>query len=89
MDPIMRATQLNEIVSFSPTGLRGTAGRLGIPTSMLSEWLKILDLSPKMQEAVTRGLLCYTDAMKLAIMELGKIEQDELAEVLKKRKSKP
>jgi len=84
MDPITRAERLNEIVSFSPVGLRGTARRLGIPASTLSEWLKVLELSPKMQEAVTRGLLCYTDALNLAKMEIGQMKQDELAEILEK-----
>lgn len=82
MDPVTRAKQLNEIISFSTEGLRGTARRLGIPASNLSEWLKILQLSPKMQEAVARELLGYTEAMKLARMGLGVELQDKLAEVL-------
>jgi len=84
MDPIARAVRLNEIVSFSPVGLRATARRLGIPASTLSEWLKVLELSPKMQEAVANGLLCYTDALKLAKMKIGQRKQDELAEILEK-----
>ena len=84
MDPITRAECLNEIVSFSPAGLRATARRLGIPSSTLSEWLKILELSPKMQEVVTKGLLCYTDALRLAKMNIGQLKQDELAQILEK-----
>jgi len=84
LDPITRAMRLNEIVSYSPTGLRGTARRLGIPPSTLSEWLKVLELSPKMQEAVAKGLLYYTDALHLAKMKIGQIKQDELAEILEK-----
>jgi len=84
MDPITRAERLNEIISFSPAGLRATARRLGIPASTLSEWLKILELSPKMQEAVVKGLLCYTDALNLAKMKIGQLKQDELAEILEK-----
>jgi len=84
MDPITRAERLNEIISFSPAGLRATARRLGIPASTLSEWLKILELSPKMQEAVANGLLCYTDALNLAKMKIGQLKQDELAEILEK-----
>jgi ParB-like chromosome segregation protein Spo0J len=83
MDPVTRAKQLNEIISFSSEGLRGTARRLGIPASNLSEWLKILELSPKMQEAVAEGFLGYTEAMKLARMRLGVDLQDKLVEVLK------
>jgi ParB/RepB/Spo0J family partition protein len=84
MDPITRAERLNEIISFSPAGLRATARRLGIPSSTLSEWLKILELSPKMQDAVAKGLLCYTDALHLAKMNIGHFRQDELADILEK-----
>ncbi|MFQ5999157.1 MAG: ParB/RepB/Spo0J family partition protein [Candidatus Bathyarchaeia archaeon] len=82
MNPITRAEQLNEIISFSSGGLRGTARRLGISASTLSEWLKVLELTPKMQEAVAKGLLYYTDALMIARMKLGEALQDELAEVL-------
>lgn len=82
MNPITRANRLAEIIAFSPTGLRGTARRLGISASTLSEWLKILELSPKMQEAVAKGLLFYTDALMIARMKLGEALQDELVEVL-------
>lgn len=82
MNPITRAEQLNEIISFSTTGLRGTARRLGISPSTLSEWLKVLELAPKMQEAVAQGSLSYTDALMIARMDLGEALQDELAEVL-------
>ena len=82
MNPITRAKKLNDIIASSPLGLRGTARRLGLSASTLSEWLKILELSPKMQEAVTKGLLFYTDALRLARMKLGQELQDELAELL-------
>jgi len=82
MNPIDRANQLVEIIAFSTTGLRGVARRLGLPPSTLSEWLKILELSPKMQKLVARGLLGYTDALKLARMKLGEALQDQLSEVL-------
>jgi ParB-like chromosome segregation protein Spo0J len=82
MNPITRAKTLNEIVSFSTAGLRGTARRLGLSASTLCEWLKVLELSPKMQEALAKGLLFYTDALLIARMGLGTALQDELAEVL-------
>lgn len=82
MNPIARAEQLAEIIAFSPSGLRGTARRLGLPASTLSEWLKVLELSPRMQDVVRKELLGYTEAMKLARMKLGETLQDELAEVL-------
>ena len=82
MNPITRAKALNEVISFSTVGLRGTARRLGVSASTLSEWLKVLELSPRMQEVLAKGLLFYTDALMVARMELGTDLQDELAEVL-------
>jgi len=82
MNPITRAKALNEVISFSTVGLRETARRLGVSASTLSEWLKVLDLSPRMQEVLAKGLLFYTDALMIARMELGTDLQDELAEVL-------
>jgi len=82
MNPITRATALNEVISFSTMGLRETALRLGIPASTLSEWLKVLELSPRVQEALAKGLLFYTDALTIARMKLGIDLQDKLSEVL-------
>lgn len=83
MDPITRAKRLNEIVTHDPVGLRGTARRLGLSPTTLSEWLKVLELSPKMQEAVSEGQLFYTDALHVARMKLGTELQDELSATLK------
>jgi len=82
MDPVTRAKRLNEIISSSPGGLRTTAGRLGISPSTLSEWLKILELSPKMQESVSKNLLLFTDALHIARMDFSTERQDDLAETL-------
>lgn len=84
MNPLVRAKGLSQILAHSTTGLRGTAGILGLSPSTLSEWLKILELSPKMQEAVGKDLLFYTDALHLARLKLGEAKQDELAEILEK-----
>ena len=81
MDPVVRAKRLNEIISLSSGGLRATARRLGIKASTLSEWLKPLELSPKMQEALSKEHIFFTDALHVARMELGKELQDKLAEV--------
>lgn len=83
MNPITRAKKLRDMIARSPTGLRGTARKLGAPPSNLSEWLSMLQLSPKMQDCVAKGLLQYTDALKLARLKLGEAMQDKLAEVLK------
>ena len=85
MNPITRAKALNEVISFSSRGLRGTARRLGIPPSTLSEWIKVLELGPSMQRALAKGLLSYTDALMIARMELGTDLQDKLAKTLEAR----
>ncbi len=82
MNPIARANQLADIIAFSTSGLRGTARRLGLSPSSVSEWLRVLDLRPKLQEALAKGLLSYTDALMIARMKLGTDLQDKLAEVL-------
>jgi ParB family chromosome partitioning protein len=85
MDPLLRAQKLNEIISHSSSGLRDAARELGISPSTLSEWLKILELSPKMQEAVKNGLISYTTALKLARTNISHVKQEfELAELLEK-----
>jgi ParB-like chromosome segregation protein Spo0J len=84
MNPLVRAKGLSQILSHSTTSLRGTAAMLGLSPSTLSEWLKILELSPKIQEAVGKDLLFYTDELHLARLNLGEAKQDELAEVLEK-----
>ena len=82
MDPMTRAHELAKLIDASPGGLRTVAGQLGVAPSTLSEWLKILDLSPKMQETVTKGLLGFTDSLHVAKMDLGEKTQEKLAETL-------
>lgn len=82
MNPIKRAEGLSKILASSTMTLRSYARRTGIPASNLSEWLKVLELSEKMQQCVSKGLLKYTDAMRLARLKLGEELQNELAELL-------
>jgi len=89
MDPITRARALSEIISKSPGGLRSTAARLGISPSTLSEWTKILSLTPKMQDAVSQGKLFFTDALEVARIKLGAEKQDELTEILENEGLEP
>jgi len=82
MDPVKRAQRINERISSSPGGLRSYARRVGIAPQTLSEWLKVLDLSEKMQDTVSKGLLYYTDAVRVARMDFSKDRQDKLADTL-------
>jgi len=81
LDPVTKAKKLNEIISFSAGGLRATARQLGLKPSTLSEWLKPLELSPKMQEVTAKGTVFFTDALQVAKMNLGTEKQDKLAEI--------
>lgn len=82
MNPVRRARQLSEILAFSTSGLRGMARRWDISASTLSEWLKILELSPKMQNALAEGKVFFKEALTVARAKLGKELQDELADLL-------
>lgn len=82
MNPVARAKALNEIMTKSTTGLRGTAARLGIGASTLSEYLKVLELGPGMQEALSKGLLYYTDALQVARLKPGKELEAKLVTLL-------
>ena len=82
LDPVKRAENLAKQIDSSPGGLRATAGKLGISPSTLSEWLKILELAPKMQEQVSRGHIAFSEALHLAKQDFGEERQIELAETL-------
>jgi len=80
-DPIARAKGLNEIVSRSPVGLRGVARKWGIPPSLLSEYMKVLELSPRMQKALGDGHVFFTDALQIAKLKIAPNVQEDLAKV--------
>jgi len=82
MDPMTRAHELAKLVDASPGGLRTVAGQLGVPPSTLSEWMKILDLSPKLQDSVTKGLLPFSDGLQVVRMDIGEKTQERLATTL-------
>ena len=82
MNPITRAKGLNRFVSRTAGGIRGYSRKSGIPASSIAEFLMVLKLSEKMQDVVARGLLTFTDGLRLARMKLGEDLQDRLAGVL-------
>lgn len=79
-DPITRAKAINAYLSRLPTGLRGLARAWGMAHSTLSEYLKILELNPAMQEAVQKGTVSFRDGLATARLGLGDELQTELAE---------
>lgn len=81
MNPIARAKALNQIV-IQAGGIRSSATQLGLSIATMSEWLKILELSKRMQQSLEKGLLNYTEALMLARSELSHAEQDALMATL-------
>jgi ParB/RepB/Spo0J family partition protein len=84
-DPVTRAKAIKAYLERLPTGLRGLARAWGISHSTLSEYLKILELSPEMQRAIQKGVIPFRDALAVARLGLGEKEQAELAETAEKQ----
>lgn len=82
LNPIARAKAASKIINMKMSSLRGLARLWRIPASTLSDWLKVLELTEKMQEATAKGLVSYTDALNLARLELGVERQNELADLV-------
>lgn len=80
MNPITRAKRLEKIVSR--WGIRGYSRRSGIPASSLSEYLKVSELSPKMQRLLAKNLFSYREGVKIARMNLAIEMQDKLGALL-------
>jgi ParB/RepB/Spo0J family partition protein len=83
-DPVTRAKAIHAYLERLPTGLRGLARAWGIPHSTLSEYLKILELSPEMQGAVQKRLISFRDALEAARLGLEDEQQKKLAEIAEK-----
>ena len=54
--------------------------RIGIPKQTLSDWLRMNDLSPAMQNEVQRGTIPLRDALKVVRMNLSPEVESTLAE---------
>jgi len=80
MDPITRARALQDTIYSNMAGVREVARDLGIGVSTLSEYIKVLELTPPMQEAVRKGQIYYRDGLTLAKMKVGEIQEKKLAE---------
>lgn len=80
INPIVRARKVQDLIDFNMIGIREVARRLGLAPSSLSEWVKILELTPPMQEAVGKGQIYYKDALTLTKMKVGELQEKKLAE---------
>lgn len=80
MNPVTRAKALSKLLDTKMVGLRSLARSERLAASTLSDWLRMLELSEKMQDVTAKGLVGYTDALKVARLKLGEERQDLLAE---------
>jgi len=80
LDPIKRAEALKRLIEMSSKKASGVARELGIAKSTLSEYLKVLELSPKMREQISKATIPFRDGLKVAKMNLPEEVQDALAE---------
>jgi len=78
MNPLLRARKMQDLIDSNMIGLNAVARKLGIAKSTLSEWTKILQLTPPMQEAVAKGQIFYKDALSLAKMRVGMVQEERL-----------
>lgn len=81
-DPILRAKMLKEALVGKT--IRSLGREIGISHSTLSEWLKVLDLSEKMQTLVKKGIVPFSHAITLVKMKLSADRQDKLADAIEK-----
>jgi len=82
LNPITRAKGINLLIQQKVTSLRGLARLWRVPVSTMSEWLAVLELSPEMQDVTGKGLIYFTDALKVARLKLGSELQGKLAELV-------
>jgi len=80
LNPIERANAIMDVIRTDMIGERAVAKRLGVAPSTLSQWIKILDLTPPMRDAVAKGQIYFKDALNLAKAKVGEIQEKKLAE---------
>ena len=79
VDPVTLGKWLKKRLEMTGESLRSYARKIGKPASTLSEWLRMNDLSEGMQRAVSKGLVAFTDALKVARLNIPYEEQERLA----------
>jgi len=80
VDPVTLGRALKRRLEIGDISLSEYARRIGKPKSTLSEWLRMNDLSPAMQNEVQSGNIPFTYALKVARMELSPEEENILAD---------
>jgi ParB/RepB/Spo0J family partition protein len=84
MNPVLRARKVQDMIDFNMVGLRAVARKLGLAPSTLSQWTKILELTQPMQNAVEKRHILYKDALNVANLKPGEIQEQQLADAAEK-----
>lgn len=83
VDPVTTGRALKRRIKMSNISMREYARRIGTNVSTLSEFIRMTDLSPDMQNEVKAGKVTFRDALKLVRMNLPLEKQNELAKEAK------
>jgi len=79
LDPVTIGRALKRRIDRSDISMRLYAKRIGMPISTMSEFLRMTDLSPDMQNEVQSGTVTFRDAIKVARMNLPPEKEMTLA----------
>ena len=83
-DPIARAKGFKRYMKMTGKTITATAKEYGMPKTTLSDWIKPLELSEKLQEKVASRVVPVRYALQAARLKLPKESQDILAEAADK-----
>ena len=83
-DPISRAKGFKRYLKMTGKTITAVAKEYGIPKTTLSDWIKPLELSEKLQEKVAAEVVPLRYALQVARFKLPKESQDKLAEAAEK-----
>ena len=79
LDPVTIGRALKRRMDSTGIKLTAYAKKLGISKSTMSEYLKMNDLSPDMQNEVQTGTVTFKDALKVVRMNLPQEQEASLA----------
>ena len=79
LDPVSLGRALKRRIDRSGISLREYARKIGKPASTLSDFIRMTDLSPDMQNEVKAGTVNFREALKVVRMNLPQEKEMELA----------
>jgi len=79
LDPVTLGRALKRRIDRSGISLREYAKRIGKPATTLSDYIRMTELSPDMQNEVQTGTVTFRDALKVVRMKLPPEKETSLA----------